>query len=95
MNLYLTDLLSWVLAATVTWFLNRVWTFSGRIHGPFLRQWVQFLGANSFGLVLYYATYATAITLIHMVRSEPYLRCGGGFVHRAHRQFHVVSAFRL
>lgn len=80
MNLYLTGFLSWIIAATVTWFLNRTWTFSGRTHGPFLRQWVRFLGANSFGLVLYYATYAAAITLIHWCAANPISAVAAGSI---------------
>ncbi len=79
-NLYLTGFLSWVIAATVTWFLNRIWTFSGQSDAPFLRQWIHFLGANSFGLVLYYATYATAITVSPLCASQPIFAVAAGSI---------------
>ena len=70
-NLYLAGLLSWVVAATVTWFLNRIWTFAEREHVPMWRQWLHFLGANFFGLILYYATYAAAIFAIPQCAAHP------------------------
>ncbi len=79
-NLYPAGFLSWVIAATVTWFLNRIWTFSGQTHGPVLRQWIHFVGANSFGLLLYYAAYATAIALIPWSATPPIFAVAGGSI---------------
>jgi len=79
-NLYISGLFAWVIAATVTWYLNRIWTFSGRDHGGLFRQWLHFLGANSFGAALYYATYATAISLFPFVTTHPVVAVAAGSV---------------
>ncbi len=79
-NLYVSGLFAWVIAATVTWHLNRIWTFAGRDHGGLFRQWLHFLGANSFGAALYYATYASAIGFFPFVTSHPVLAVAAGSV---------------
>lgn len=47
-DIYVARLLSWVTAATATWWLNRTLTFRDRRAG-LLRQWLMFLAANSGG----------------------------------------------
>ena len=45
-GIYAAGFLAYGVAATVTWGLNRVWTFRGRGAGPAHRQWATFLAAN-------------------------------------------------
>jgi len=70
-NLYIAGLLSWIAAATVTWFLNRIWTFSDRKHASRGGQWLRFLAANSVGLCIYYVAYALSIYSIPWFSSYP------------------------
>jgi putative flippase GtrA len=51
-GLYLAGSAAWFVAATVTWFLNRNWTFNRRGRTSMLRQWISFLLANSFGFIV-------------------------------------------
>jgi putative flippase GtrA len=48
LDIYVARLLSWLTAATATWWLNRTLTFRDR-GGSLLRQWLMFLAANSGG----------------------------------------------
>jgi putative flippase GtrA len=48
LDVYVARLLSWLAAATFTWWLNRTLTFRDRAAG-LLRQWLMFLATNSGG----------------------------------------------
>jgi putative flippase GtrA len=48
LDIYVARLLSWLAAATFTWWLNRTLTFRDRATG-LPRQWLMFLAANSAG----------------------------------------------
>lgn len=49
--------ISYVVAASCTWLLNRRWTFNDRRRSP-AKQWARFLAANSCGGVVNYGIYA-------------------------------------
>jgi putative flippase GtrA len=51
-GIYVAGIVSYLIAATGNWLINRLWTFKGHGHGPMLRQWLMFLAANSLGMVL-------------------------------------------
>lgn len=57
LGLYVAGLVSYLCAATVTWLLNRLWTFRGRGGGPVHVQWALFLLVNMAGFVLNRGTY--------------------------------------
>ncbi|HEX3984742.1 MAG TPA: GtrA family protein, partial [Acidisoma sp.] len=62
-DVYVAGILAWLGAASVTWYLNRVWTFRGHTSArSAYQQWLRFLGANFLGFILYYATYSFLIT---------------------------------
>ena len=71
-GLYLAGLIAWLAAATVTWLLNRLWTFRGRGRAaPAHKQWALFLAANFVGFVLYYATYAGLVACAPFFAAQP------------------------
>lgn len=70
-GLYTGGLVAWVFAATVTWSLNRAWTFKGRSTIPLHRQWVLFLATNLVGFVLYYATYSVLVSHSSLCAAQP------------------------
>ena len=72
-NLYAAGALSWVVAATITWLLNRVWTFADHADPYLIKQWIRFLVANSGGLILYYGAYVVAIQLSELCARKPFL----------------------
>jgi putative flippase GtrA len=70
---------SYLVAATVTWTLNRQFTFKPTPEHPF-RQWVRFLGANALGGAANYGTYYLLITLMPTVRDNPVLGVAAGAI---------------
>jgi len=78
LGLYGAGLLAYLVAATVTWGLNRVWTFRGQGEGPAHHQWARFLVANSLGFVLNRGTYAVLITISTLCAREPVLAVAAG-----------------
>jgi putative flippase GtrA len=71
LGLYGAGVLAYLLAATTTWAVNRVWAFRGRGGGPAHRQWARFLIANSIGFVLNRGTYAILITVSTICARQP------------------------
>ncbi len=80
LGLYAGGLLAWLVAATVTWWLNRAWTFSGRNSMRAHRQWALFLGANSLGFVLYYGTYVSLLVYSPFFARFPVAAVFGGML---------------
>ncbi len=64
---------SYVAAATVTWVLNRAFTFKGQGSGSLLRQWATFVFANLSGFAANYGTYAVCITFIPFMQQHKLL----------------------
>lgn len=58
---YSGRVVSFVCAASVTWYLNRVFTFRDRSGGGHGAQWMRFVAANSLGAGINYGTYAYLI----------------------------------
>ena len=80
LGLYGAGLVSYVVAATGTWALNRVWTFRGSGGGPAHRQWARFLAANSVGFVLNRGTYALLVTFVALCAAQPVFATSGGAI---------------
>ena len=68
MGPYAGGLLAYVVAASMNWLMNRLWTFRHIEHGAMHRQWLSFLAANAIGASL---NLGTSFTLIATV---PYCR---------------------
>jgi putative flippase GtrA len=80
LGLYGAGGVSYCTAATVTWLLNRLWTFRGRGSGPAHRQWARFLLANLAGFVLNRGTYAALVTFVALCAEEPVYAVGAGAI---------------
>jgi len=61
---YSARLISFLVAASVTWICNRVFTFADADQENPLRQWRRFLATNAVGGVVNYATYALIVSLL-------------------------------
>ncbi|NHK29538.1 GtrA family protein [Parvularcula flava] len=60
---YVGRLISFAVAVTVTWYLNRVFTFGD--HDPlWLRQWARFVSVNAVGGLINYGVYALLVAFI-------------------------------
>ena len=80
LGLYGAGLVSYVIAATGTWVLNRAWTFRGAGSGPAHRQWARFLAANAVGFVLNRGTYALLVTFVPLCAAQPVFATSAGAV---------------
>ena len=77
---YGAGLLSYLLAATGTWALNRRWTFRGQGSGPLHRQWAMFMLTNLGGFILNRGTYAALIALVPAAAEQPVIATTAGAV---------------
>ena len=68
---------SYIAAATVTWALNRRFTFQSTGEdsgtGSLFRQWLKFLTANLSGLIANFGTYTVCVTFIPLAVEYPLL----------------------
>jgi putative flippase GtrA len=80
LGLYGAGAVAYGVAATVTWILNRVWTFRGKGSGPAHRQWARFLLVNLGGFVLNRGTYAVLVTFVPLCAAEPVWAVAAGAV---------------
>jgi putative flippase GtrA len=65
---YSAKAVSYLAAATVTWALNRHFTFKGQGSGGLLRQWGKFLLANLAGAAANYLTYVVCINTVAVMQ---------------------------
>lgn len=78
LGLYGAGLLAYVFAASVTWLLNRIWTFRGQGTAPAHRQWAIFLATNLVGFVLNRGTYAILVTFLPVAAAQPVIATAAG-----------------
>ena len=65
---------SYLVAATVTWALNRRWTFAASRSADQKREWRRFVAFNLAGFVVNYGAYALALTALPMPTAYESLR---------------------
>ncbi len=80
LNLFAGRIISYLFAATTTWFLNRHFTFTDSRNSPRTRQWFKFILVNTFGGVINYAVYAGAIIISDTVSHHPVIGVALGSV---------------
>jgi putative flippase GtrA len=78
LGLYLGRAVSYLVAATTTWALNRAWTFRGLGDGPALRQWAVFVAVNLVGFACNYGTYAALVGSVVFVAQHPVIGVAAG-----------------
>jgi putative flippase GtrA len=72
-GLYVAGFVSYFVASTANWGLNRVWTFRHREHDAAHVQWAKFFAANLIGFAFNRGTYFTLISISRLCHSEPVL----------------------
>jgi putative flippase GtrA len=80
LGLYGAGAAAYGVAATVTWLLNRLWTFRGQGSGPAHQQWARFLFVNLGGFILNRGTYAILVTFVPLCAEQPVYAVGAGAV---------------
>lgn len=78
---WLGRLLSYLVAASTTYALNRAWTFRGRgDRARPARQWALFLVVNLIGFAVNYGTYAVLLATVPAVAAHPVLGVAAGAI---------------
>ena len=80
LGLYGAGMLAYGVAATVTWGLNRLWTFRGLGSGSAHHQWARFLVANLGGFVLNRGTYVALVTFVALCAAQPVYAVAAGAI---------------
>ncbi len=80
LGLYGAGMVSYLVAASANWALNRAWTFRGNHTGPAHRQWMRFMAANLVGFVLNRGTYAILVTWVPLCAAQPVFAVAAGSV---------------
>lgn len=70
LDLYSARLVSYLIAATVTWIFNRNFTFQV-LTRPTWREWFAYLIANGLGAIANYSVYVLGITQFEQLRLYP------------------------
>src|SRR5689334_12031152 len=80
LGLYSGRVVSFLVAATATWSLNRRFTFAMLDHRPLVVQWVRFVSANTLGWGVNYGLYVVLVTFVPFVTNQPVLGVAAGSV---------------
>jgi putative flippase GtrA len=81
LGLYLGRLVSFLTAATATWYLNRVFTYRDRAApGGHSRQWMSYLSVSSLGAAINYGTYCGLVATLPYAARHPVFGVAAGSV---------------
>jgi putative flippase GtrA len=80
LGLYGAGMVSYLVAASWCWALNRGWTFRGRGSGLAHHQWARYLSLNLLGLVLNRGTYAALVAGVPICAAQPVFAVAGGAI---------------
>jgi putative flippase GtrA len=78
LGLYGAGALSYIVAASCNWMLNRHWTFAHRPRKPMAQQWLLFLTTSLPGLVFNRGAYALLIATVPLCARHPILAIVAG-----------------
>ncbi|HUY68110.1 MAG TPA: GtrA family protein [Alphaproteobacteria bacterium] len=73
-------LISFFVAATMTWIGNRLFTFRGLGGGKAHIQWAKFVSVSGGGFVLNYGAYAALVASVPLVHAHPPLGVAAGSI---------------
>jgi putative flippase GtrA len=79
-GLYLGRLVSYLAAATFTWFLNRHYTFAATRSNARGGEWSRFLAANAIGGLVNYSVYAAMVAGFSRIAALPALGVAAGSI---------------
>ncbi len=68
---YSARVVSFVAAASTTWWLNRIFTFTSAARHPIARQWASFVAVSVGGALINYGVYVAALQLWPLARLWP------------------------
>lgn len=79
-NLYIAGTCSFIVAATLNWLINRLWTFRHVQHAAAHVQWAKFLIANIVGFVINRGIFFLLVAFCPLVVRHPVIGIAAGSV---------------
>ncbi len=76
----LSQVISFSVAVTVTWLINRHWTFAEHASDEWLREFGRYIAANSIGAVVNNSVYAILVLTAVTFSKDPVLAVAAGSV---------------
>lgn len=80
LNPYWGRLGSFFIAVSITWLLNRNFTFKAKKTTAFWTEWIKYIMANSLGAILNYGVYAILLFKVGLVAQWPVLGVAAGSI---------------
>lgn len=80
LGLYSGRLFSYIIAASCTWALNRLFTFDSHPDDKKIKQWGKFLLINTLGGSVNYLTYALLVSQFNLFNTYPALAVALGTI---------------
>ena len=77
-GLYGAGVVAYLVASTLNWLLNRLWTFRDHGGGQAYRQWALFILSGAGGFVLNRGTFFTLVATMPLCREYPVLAVAAG-----------------
>jgi putative flippase GtrA len=77
-NLYIAGTCSFLVAATLNWLVNRLWTFRHVEHEAAHVQWAKFVVANAIGFVVNRGTFFLLVAFCPLVVAHPVIGIAAG-----------------
>jgi len=77
-NLYVAGTCSFLVAATLNWIINRLWTFRHVQHAAAHVQWAKFIVANAVGFVVNRGAFFLLVALSPLVVKHPVIGIAAG-----------------
>ena len=79
MSPYLVRIISFLVAASATWLMNRHYTFKVE-HRATHSEWASYIALMLLGALVNYGTFAISITVWELARAQPWLGVAVGSV---------------
>ncbi len=77
-GLYAAGVVAYLVASTLNWLLNRLWTFRDHEQGQAHRQWALFVLSGAGGFVLNRGTFFALVATVPLCRQFPVLAVAAG-----------------
>ncbi len=74
------QIISFTVAVTVTWFINRHWTFAEHASDKWIHEWTRYVAANSIGAAVNNGVYAILVLTVTSFSETPVLAVAAGSI---------------
>jgi putative flippase GtrA len=80
MSLYSGRALSFVVAVTSTWAMNRTFTFAEHASASLVKEWARFCAANAVGGAVNLGTYVLLVSTLAIAHDQPVVGVAAGSI---------------